>query len=259
VGWRKTHGKIYVHTSKFTFSLSAAEKLTGKLCTHREFRFSLSDVEKLMGKFTYTQGNSNFLCWLWKNSHENSWTYSSTCIVCLSSPRKKNILSFFFNPGLKLLCCITPSYELQIRWFFFSYFFLKSCSFIYYYLFVWLFLLFWREHIRCKPISPCKPCKLQYGPPDQHLGGAGEVGGDISKSMITQSKCGQRFANPPSTSSLGCWSGCSDWSLHDLHGEVGLHLICCLFTYSLFSSSQVENRKICCSIIISGVTSYFLI
>ena len=68
-----------------------------------------------------------------------------------------------------------------------------------------------------------------------------------------------KISNHPSTSSLGCWSGGSDWSLHDLHGEVGLHLICCLFTYSLFSSTQVENRKICCSIIISGVTSYFLI
>ena len=26
---------------------------------------------------------------------------------------------------------------------------------------------------------------------------------------------------------LGCWSNDSDWRFHSLHGEVGLHLICC--------------------------------
>ena len=30
---------------------------------------------------------------------------------------------------------------------------------------------FKREHITCKPIPSCKPCKLQFGPPDQHLRG----------------------------------------------------------------------------------------
>jgi len=31
--------------------------------------------------------------------------------------------------------------------------------------------IFQWEHIKCKPISPCKPCKLQSEPPDQHSRG----------------------------------------------------------------------------------------
>ena len=47
------------------------------------------------------------------------------------------------------------------------------------------------EYIRCKPTSPCKPCKLQSGPPDQHSRESPEgVGGVICKSVITQSKSG---------------------------------------------------------------------
>jgi len=57
--------------------------------------------------------------------------------------------------------------------------------------------------------------------------GAGGVGGRISKSIITQFKCGWlivKLSNPSMT--LGCWSSVPDWSLHGLHGEIGLHLIC---------------------------------
>jgi len=34
-----------------------------------------------------------------------------------------------------------------------------------------------RQHIRCKPTSPCKLCKLQSGPPDQHPRMGGRRGG----------------------------------------------------------------------------------
>jgi len=50
-----------------------------------------------------------FPCRLWKNSQGNSWTHSNTCTVRLSS----------FNLGLKFVCGISPSYELQIWWLFF--------------------------------------------------------------------------------------------------------------------------------------------
>ena len=88
-------------------------------------------------------------------------------------------------------------------------------------------------YLTVKLTFPCQLCKLYSGPPDQHpRGGAWEVGGGICKSVITQSKGRRRFANPPfqlpCTPILGCWSGGSDWSLHSLHGGVGLHLIRCL-------------------------------
>jgi hypothetical protein len=40
-----------------------------------------------------------------------------------------------------------------------------------------------REYIRCKSISPCKLCKLQYGPSDQHPRGGVQRGGreDLQK------------------------------------------------------------------------------
>ena len=38
------------------------------------------------------------------------------------------------------------------------------------------------EYIRCKPTSPCKPCKLQSGPSDQNLRGcAAKVVGGFAK------------------------------------------------------------------------------
>ena len=83
-----------------------------------------------------------------------------------------------------------------------------------------------REHIRCKPTFPCKLWKLQSVPSDQHpRGGAQEGGrGDLQKCDYPIQG---RVVNCKITQShmlSGCWSGGSDWSLHDLHGEV-LYLI----------------------------------
>ena len=47
----------------------------------------------------------------------------------------------------------------------------------------------------------------------------GEVGGGICKSVIRSGR-NYTFANPPSHLSPAV-------GLHGLHGEVGLHLICC--------------------------------
>ena len=48
-----------------------------------------------------------------------------------------------------------------------------------------------RKCIRCKPISPYKPCKLQSGSPDQHPRGGRESGRGICKNVITQFKGGR--------------------------------------------------------------------
>ena len=79
--------------------------------------------------------------------------------------------------------------------------------------------LLYRQYIRCKPTSSCKLCKLQSGHRINIQGrGAGEV---------------QQFCT--GSTSLGCWSGGPDLSLHSLYGEIGLHLICpLLYQYKFF-------------------------
>jgi len=54
------------------------------------------------------------------------------------------------------------------------------------------------EHIRCKPTSPCKPCKLQSGPLDQYPRGEAQgVGAWTCKSVITPSKSGRLIVKLP--------------------------------------------------------------
>jgi hypothetical protein len=45
---------------------------------------------------------------------------------------------------------------------------------------------------------------------------------------------------------LGCWFGCLDWSLHDLHEGVSLHLICFLYNNSNINLllSLLWNKKV---------------
>jgi len=80
-----------------------------------------------------------------------------------------------------------------------------------------------REHIRCKP---SKLCKLQSGSPDQHPRGMWGLGNFIINCPPLDSVIIllQIPSSTPSVSPFGCWSGGSDWNLHDLHEDVGLHL-----------------------------------
>ena len=83
------------------------------------------------------------------------------------------------------------------------------------------------KHIRCKPTSLCKPCKLQSRSPDQHPRGMWGLGNFIINHPLLDWLI-TLLQIPPSTPSappLGCWSGGSDWSLQGLHKEIGLHLI----------------------------------
>ena len=82
------------------------------------------------------------------------------------------------------------------------------------------------EHIRCKPTSPCKLCKLQSGPSDQYPRGEAHGGGrgDLQKCDYPIQVQAINCKITQSPMSLGCWSGGPDWSLHGLHGEVGLHI-----------------------------------
>ena len=91
--------------------------------------------------------------------------------------------------------------------------------------------IFPREHIRYKPTSPCKLCKLQSGPSDQHLRGGAQGGRrGICKSVITQSKSWRlivKLSNPPCSLDVDPVT-----QIEILHGDVNLHMI-----YSLFSNA----------------------
>ena len=129
VGSRETLREIYVHSGKFiTFSLSAVDPREN-LCTHREIRIFFDGFEKNHGEIYIHTGKFNFSCRLWKkNSQGNSWNHSNLYIVRVSS----------FNLGLKLVCGISPSYELQIRWFFFPIF--SKITFFHLMLFIFMII-----------------------------------------------------------------------------------------------------------------------
>jgi hypothetical protein len=92
------------------------------------------------------------------------------------------------------------------------------------------------EHIQWKPTSSCKLCKLKSESHDlDPRESSWELEGVICKihgrweawfaKMILQ-------ITPPTSSErpVGSTSCDSDWSFYSLHGEVGFHLICCLYT-----------------------------
>ena len=53
-----------------------------------------------------------------------------------------------------------------------------------------------REHIRCKPLLSCKPCKLQSKSSDQDPKGCVGGVGDICKSVIRDGRLIAKLSNP---------------------------------------------------------------
>ena len=89
-----------------------------------------------------------------------------------------------------------------------------------------LYILYrWWEHIRYKPTSPYMETSI-WAIRSTSKGRAVERWErGFAKVWLLNPRTGSDCKIAQSPISIGCWSDGPDWSFHNLHGDVGLHLI----------------------------------